>query len=223
MWSVASRSGYPSWVPSPFRRRAKSDDLVADAVAQVESSEQDKTDPSPKTRAYTPGKGRPTPKRQEFRRNAEAPPADRKEAARRLRERQRKERLESRQRMMAGDDKYLPVRDRGPERALVRDIIDARRNVGSYFLITALLILVGTSGPMPPGIKLGAEVLWYALALAFIADCVLISRRVRKLVRERHPGTDQKLGSLYLYGIMRSITFRKLRMPNPRRKLGDKV
>ena len=33
-----------------------------------------------------------------------------------------------------GDDAYLPARDRGPVRKLVRDVVDSRRNVGSFFL-----------------------------------------------------------------------------------------
>ena len=61
------------------------------------------------------------------------------------------------------------------------------------------------------------------LALLVVVDSVLISQRVRKLVRQRFPKTQQKMGSLYLYAIMRAITFRRMRMPNPRVKIGDKI
>ena len=33
-----------------------------------------------------------------------------------------------------GDERYLLARDRGPERALVRNIVDSRRTVGTWFL-----------------------------------------------------------------------------------------
>jgi hypothetical protein len=125
--------------------------------------------------------------------------------------------------MLAGDEKYLPARDRGEERALTRDVVDSRRNIGSYFLIAALVILIGTSAAMPRIIQTGAQALWYTLALVFIVDCVVLCRRVRKLVRQRFPKSGQKTSGLYFYAIMRSITFRKLRMPAPRVKLGDQI
>ncbi len=222
-------------MPSLFRRHA---DTATDGSASDESATSGTSgdsaaagksaaaaDPATtKPRSYTAGKGRPTPKRREAqRRAAEAPPTDRKEAGRRLRERQRQERAEARQRMLAGDEKYLPARDRGPERALVRNVVDSRRNIGSYFLIAALVILIGTSSGMPPVVRLAAQFLWYALALIFIVDCVVLCRRVRKLLRARFPKTEQRTGSLYLYAVMRSITFRKLRMPAPKLRIGDEV
>lgn len=210
-------------MPSLFRRRS---DASTDTDTSGESTDSAETpdETAPRSKSYTEGKGRPTPKRRDAQRRAAAPPpADRKEAARRLRERQRKERVEARQKMMAGDERYLPARDRGEERALVRNVVDARRNVGSYFLIAALVILVGTSSGMPPSIQFGAQLLWYALAVLFIADCVLLSRRIRKLVRSRYPKSTQRMGGLYVYGVMRSITFRRMRMPSPKVKLGEQV
>jgi hypothetical protein len=56
-----------------------------------------------------------------------------------------------------------------------------------------------------------------------ILDSVLISMRVKKLIRQRFPRTTQRMGSLYLYAIMRGITFRRMRMPRPRVQLGAKI
>lgn len=215
--------GYPSCVPSLFRRRESTTEPESAEVA-VEPAEEEEPAPKAGAKAYTPGKGRPTPKRKDAqKKNVEAPPKDRKEAARRLREKQRVERTEARQKMMSGDERYLPARDRGPERALARDIVDSRRNIGGYFLIAALVILVGTSQGMPVIVRYFAQFLWYALALAFVVDSVLLSRRVRKQVKGKYPKTDVRFGGLYLYAVMRSITFRRLRMPTPRVKLGEKV
>jgi hypothetical protein len=47
--------------------------------------------------------------------------------------------------------------------------------------------------------------------------------RVKKLIRQRFPRTTQRMGSLYLYAIMRGITFRRMRMPRPRVQLGAKI
>lgn len=205
-------------MPSLFKRKDATDS-VAEEPEPVEEDA-----PKPGARGYTPGKGRPTPKRKEAqRRTAEPPPTDRKEAAKRLRDRQRDERIEARQKMMAGDERYLPARDKGPERALTRDIVDARRNIAGYFLLVALIILLGSSGVMPPAIQLGAQLLWVVVFVVVIIDSVLLSLKVRKLVKERHPKTTIRFGSLYWYAIMRSIAFRRMRMPSPQKKIGDQV
>ncbi|MFD0823961.1 DUF3043 domain-containing protein, partial [Micromonospora zhanjiangensis] len=114
-------------------------------------------------------------------------------------------------------------RDRGPERALARDVVDSRRTIGTWFFGGALIVLLGSSPSMPPLVQLGSNLLWALLALGLVVDSVLISRRIGKLVRQRFPKTDQRMGSLYLYAIMRSITFRRMRAPAPRVKVGDKI
>ena len=76
---------------------------------------------------------------------------------------------------------------------------------------------------MPPIVRLISNVLWGALALGVVVDSVLISRKIKKLVRERFPKSDQRMGSLYLYAIMRSITFRRMRAPAPQVNIGDKI
>ena len=74
------------------------------------------------------GKGRPTPKRTEAqgRRTGPPPPppTTRKEAYTRMRSQQASRRVEARQGAARGDDSYLPARDRGPVRKLVRDVVD---------------------------------------------------------------------------------------------------
>ncbi|WP_373688946.1 DUF3043 domain-containing protein [Verrucosispora sioxanthis] len=114
-------------------------------------------------------------------------------------------------------------RDRGPERLLARNVVDSRRTVGTWFFGGALVVLIGSNQAMPPVIRLASNLLWGALALGVVVDSVLISRKIKKLVRERFPKSTQRMGSLYLYAIMRAITFRKLRTPEPRVAIGDQV
>jgi sulfite exporter TauE/SafE len=114
------------------------------------------------------------------------------------------------------------ARDRGPERRLVRDIVDSRRNIGSYFIIGALIVLVGSITKVSI-VVLVSNILWFALALLMVIDSLLIARRVKRLVRERFPKTDQRVGSLQLYGVMRALQFRRFRTPNPQVTIGDKV
>ena len=59
--------------------------------------------------------------------------------------------------------------------------------------------------------------------MAILADVFLISRMIRKNVRERFPNAPDKVGGLTFYGVMRSVQFRRMRSPAPQVKVGDKV
>jgi hypothetical protein len=200
-------------VVSLFRR--KSADVVDPAP------EADAPAEAPRPRGYTPSKrelGRQTPKRPvSGRRAGGAPtgPAPTKAEA-------KARRRELRQEAAAEFRREGGPRDRGPERALVRDIVDSRRTVGTFFFGGALLVLLGSNRAMPPIVQYVSNLLWVVLALGVIIDGVLISRKVKRMVRERFPDTTQRMGSLYLYAIMRSLTFRRMRVPNPRVKIGEK-
>ncbi|WP_030443286.1 DUF3043 domain-containing protein [Actinoplanes subtropicus] len=194
-------------------------------VASSEPAPEEVTDAAARPKSYTPSKrelGQATPKRQSTARkvNAEAP-ANRREAMKQMRERQKVERAEAAEGMRAGDERYLLARDRGPERKLVRNVIDSRRTVGTWFFGGALIVLVGSTVRVP-AVQLASNLLWALLAIAVIVDSVLISRKVKRLVKERFPKTQQRMGSLQLYGVMRGLTFRRMRMPKPQVNLGDK-
>ena len=83
----------------------------------------------------TPGakKGQPTPSRKEQEQARIRPlVGDRsKEAKQAERNRIREERTKAREGMMAGDERYLTLRDRGPQRKYVRDLVDARFTGGN--------------------------------------------------------------------------------------------
>jgi Protein of unknown function (DUF3043) len=206
-------------VPSLFRRKTEE---VVEPVAE------EATDRPVRPRAYTPSKkelGQTTPKRREtVRRTIEKPPADRKEQAKRLREKARQERTEARAGQLAGDQKYLLPRDRGPERALVRDIVDSRRTIGTWFFgLTFVVMLIGFNRALNPSVYLAANLLFLLFALATAVDSYLITRKVNRLVTERFPDTQQRMRSLYFYAIMRGISFRFIRNPKPKIKPGAKI
>ncbi|MEV0003735.1 DUF3043 domain-containing protein [Micromonospora sp. NPDC050980] len=202
-------------MPSLFRR--KSADLVEDSVTPVTSDEEPT---AARPRGYTPSKkelGVTTPKRPAAGRRPTAParPLTKEEA----REQRRAARAES----AAEFRREGGPRDRGPERLLARNVVDSRRTIGTWFFGGALIVLVGSNQAMPPIVRLLANLLWGALALGVLIDSVLISRKIKKLVRERFPKSTERLGSLYFYAIMRSITFRRMRAPAPRVAIGEKV
>lgn len=220
-------------MPLKFRRRSAevAEETTASEAVEAAPAEEEPEPRRPK--GYTPSKrelGVTTPKRPSPRvRRPGAQPATvarkamTKEERRVLRDERRERRREVTEGIRRGDPKYLGARDRGPERALVRDIVDTRRTVGTWFFGGALIVLLGSSAAMPPEVRLGANILWALLAFAVIVDSVLISRKVRRLVRERFPDSTEKRGSLYFYAVMRAITFRRLRIPVPRKSIGDPV
>ncbi|WBB79935.1 DUF3043 domain-containing protein [Micromonospora sp. WMMD882] len=199
-------------MPSLFRR--KSTAVVDESATEVTP---DESSAAARSRGYTPAKGRQTPKRPTAGRRppSATKPLNKEEA----KERRRQLRAEA----AAEFRREGGPRDRGPERLLARNVVDSRRTVGTWFFGGALVVLIGSSAAMPPAIRLASNLLWAALAVGVVIDSVLISRRIRKLVRERFPKSDQRMGSLYLYAIMRSITFRRMRAPAPRVNLGDPV
>ncbi|MFU8872439.1 DUF3043 domain-containing protein [Micromonospora sp. SL4-19] len=202
-------------MPSLFRRKPA--DLVEESVTTVTTDEApDRAHP----RGYTPSKkelGVVTPKRPTAGRRAGTPskPLTKEEA----REQRRVARAES----AAEFRREGGPRDRGPERLLARNVVDSRRTVGTWFFGGALIVLVGSNQAMPPIVRLISNVLWGALALGVVIDSILISHKIKKLVRERFPKSTERLGSLYFYAIMRSITFRRMRAPQPQVNIGDKI
>ncbi|MDR7278288.1 DUF3043 domain-containing protein [Catenuloplanes atrovinosus] len=198
-----------------FRR--KSTDLVEDQVSEVETSE----DVTTATRGHTPSKrelGVATPKRPSTQRRPGGAAVSRTPLTK---EEAKEQRRLARQRESERFRREGGPRDRGPERVLVRNVVDSRRTVGSFFLGGAFVVLIGASVP-DARVQAIANVLWLALALAVIVDSILISRRIKKVVRERFPKTTERMGSLYFYGISRSLSFRRMRVPMPAVAVGEK-
>ena len=174
------------------------------------------------------GKGRPTPKRNEAQGRRAGPPppppTTRKEAYKRMRETQAARRAETRQGMARGDEAYLPARDRGPVRKLVRDVVDTRRNVGSFFLAIAGVALIGTVVPNIL-VRNYASFMLMGFFLLLIFDSVVLSRKIKRKVAERFPDDPkaQRTRGLVWYGISRSTMIRRWRFPKPTVPLGAEV
>jgi len=172
------------------------------------------------------GKGRPTPRRREAQRRRTGPvappPKTRREAAKRIREQGNDRRTEAREGVRAGDERYLPPRDRGPERRLVRDIIDSRRNAGVLFLLSAIVYFVGLIIPNVQ-VKAAITALWLTVLILLVVDSTLIGLRIRKLMRQRYPDSSEPLSRLIFYGATRATMIRRWRIPKPAVEVGDAI
>lgn len=183
-------------------------------------------------RAYTPGKGRPTPKRRDAqggrRGPVPPPPKTQREAMKRSRLTKeskvdrRSAAAERRERMAAGDDKYLLPRDKGPVRAHVRDIVDSRRHLIGLFMPLAVVVLIATVAPLP-AIQLYAAPATMVVLLMMIVEGVLLGRSVVKRVRVKFPEATDRSLALGWYSFVRASQVRKLRIPKPKVRPGDTV
>ncbi|MGW2960257.1 DUF3043 domain-containing protein [Streptomyces sp. NPDC001220] len=196
-----------------FRSRAKDEKAPADKAAVTDSKQ---------TRDPQAPKGRPTPKRSEAqtqRRSVANTPTTRKDAAKRQRDDRRAAMERQRQALATGDERYLPPRDKGPVRKLARDWVDSRFNVAEFFLPLAVIILV-MSVVNNAAIKNIALLLWLVVIVLIVLDAAVSGLRLRKRLAERFP--DQNKKGAVAYGLMRSLQMRRLRLPKPQVKRGER-
>lgn len=169
------------------------------------------------------GKGRPTPKRKESeskRKVSSLSPIITKDQKKAAKLQARQDRVASRAAYLRGDESALPLRDRGPARRYVRNFVDSRRSTGEYFLPIIFIVLVLTLFPIP-AIQLGAIALMYAVLLFAVIDGIFLTRKIRKAVEAKFPGTPTK--GLGMYAWLRSTQMRRLRAPHPQVKIGDQI
>ena len=159
------------------------------------------------------GKGRPTPKRSEAQgarraRPTAPPPRTRKEAAQRAREQARASREQVR------EGRVLLPRDAGPVRALVRDVVDARRSIGTLMLPLALVLLLAQASGNRRVFDV-AILVWIVGVAALFADLVTTGLVLRKRLREEFPEETKRRGHI-AYGLLRTTVFRRWRIPAAR-------
>ncbi|KMS86338.1 DUF3043 domain-containing protein [Prauserella rugosa] len=221
-----------------FLRRNNADKTESDPADETAVGV-DESDGSHTPKGYTPAKGRPTPKRAEAegkRRGPVAPPpTTTREAIRRNRELKKQNPVtkedkearraaarERRERMLAGEERYLLPRDRGPVKAYVRDLIDSRRNVLGLFMPLAVLVFVSLLVPVV-AIQQYATLVTTIFLLGMLVEGFINGRRVAKAARERFPNEHIRGASLGWYAFVRASQLRRLRVPKPRVKPGDPI
>ncbi len=200
-----------------FRRRDS-------AQAEAPAADASQALAEPARPGVTPGKGRPTPKRSEAerRRGPYSAPRDRKAAGTDYRARQRADRARRYAAMQRGEDWALPAKDRGPVRALARDFVDSRRRLSEFYMYAVFVLLlimffiknVALQSSVVPGLVI-------VMILAMVIEGIFLGRKIRKLAAERLPGESTR--GIALYSAMRALQIRRLRVPKPRVKPGDKI
>jgi hypothetical protein len=172
---------------------------------------------------YTAAKGRPTPKRSEAEKRRREPytaPGDRKAATSQVRGRERHDRTRRMEAMRRGEDWALPRKDQGPVRALARDVVDARRGIAEYYLYGIVVLILLLFVPALKGTVI-VDVIILAVLAVIAGEGWYVSRKVLKLARERYPG--ESTHGVAMYTALRGTQLRKMRMPAPRVKRGQKI
>lgn len=208
------------------------ENVAASAVSDVAGAAPRRTEP----------KGRPTPKRNEARRNAKkgpvapAPMTSSEARARRKtlagpklsREERRADKTanrarmsERRNRMMAGEEGYLLPRDQGPVRRYVRDVVDSRRNLLGLFMPSTLFLMFVMFGV--PQLQLWVSPAMLVLMAVMSVDGLILGRKISRLVDTKFPNNTESRWKLGLYAAGRASQMRRLRAPRPQVKHGASV
>ncbi|WP_258933165.1 DUF3043 domain-containing protein [Nesterenkonia pannonica] len=166
-------------------------------------------------------KGGPTPRRRDqvAARRQPLVQADRKAARKAQRQALADERAKTRRAMETGDERHMPVRDRGPQKRFVREFIDARYGIGEWLLILMVVflfvsLLLGDQVMASLGLAL------YGLILAVIVESFWVARRAKRLAAAKF-GPENVEKGLGFYAAMRSMQLRRLRLPKPMNGRGE--
>ncbi|WP_226924724.1 DUF3043 domain-containing protein [Georgenia satyanarayanai] len=180
--------------------------------------------PAPAPEVTPAGKGRPTPTRKEAQARNQRPlvPTDRKVAKAEQRKRRNELYAKQQEAMRTGDERYLPLRDKGPVRRWVRDYVDARFSPSEYFLPLAMasIILLFFASVVPEVAVIGMVVMYvaFAIALAFAIGITLI---IKRKLRARFDESEiPRFTGIYAFS--RLFQPRFLRAPKPQVKRGER-
>lgn len=167
--------------------------------------------------AATKGHATPTRKEQEAARKRPLVPTDRRLAAKQSRSQVQAARERARIGMAAGEEKYLPVRDKGPQKKYVRDYVDARWSLGEILLpMLVLVILSYFFEAIAPYVLIGV----WGVIIVVVAEGIIVGILLRRKLAAKFGDGKVERGVRW-YAFMRMIQLRVLRLPKPQVKRGS--
>jgi len=175
----------------------------------------------PDSNSVQSGKGRPTPSRREAeaaRKTTIRAQSGTKSDKKASREAGRIQRSRERQGMLAGDPRYLPARDQGPVRAFVRDFVDGRFTVAEYFIFMAVVVLL-LGFVNNPSVQQLVSIGFFLMATLIVVDTSILIIQLTRRAKKEFPEKSDRSG-IILYALMRTLQYRRLRMPKPRVQRG---
>lgn len=166
-------------------------------------------------------KGVPTPSRkaQEEARKRPLVPNDRVAAKGAARDARREEQARMRRALDTGEERFLPARDKGPQKRYVRDYVDARFSLGEYVMFAALAIVLLTV-VIPPtnDATLVLFAAFWVMVAGVAVDVWIMTRKLKRLLVAKFGSVDP---GVVWYASMRAMQFRRLRLPKPLVRRGE--
>ncbi|MFZ1382391.1 MAG: DUF3043 domain-containing protein [Scrofimicrobium sp.] len=145
-------------------------------------------------------------------------------------ERQKRDEAYARERVAleTGNERYLPVRDKGPIRRYVRDWIDARWSISEFLLPAMILFLGGVliltfvklDERFVSYVMVGLMVLFYALLAISVVEGIIVWLRMKSRLKKIYPDTPIPKGT-WFYMYTRMVMARRWRSPKPQVARGD--
>lgn len=168
----------------------------------------------------TEGKGRPTPKRKEAQAKNLRPlvPKDRQASAKAAKQRIRAREDAEYEAMQNGDVRHMPKSEQLPWRVYIRDYVDARYNLGEFFIpvIVVMMVVMMVFSSRSPQAVIVLTILMYAYLFAVIIDIVVMWRKLKKKLVAKFGDRAVARGSRScMYAWSRSIQIRRWRLPKP--------
>ncbi len=200
---------------NPFAKKSVADESKVGASAKSESEQKSEQKPVPKSRE----KNAPTPKRNAAQAQNLRPlvPADRKASAKQARARIRERENVQYEAMRTGDLAHMPKIEQLPWRVYIRDYVDARFNIGEFFVPVAIVIMVCLfvlSKFIIVYIVLA--VLLYTYLFASVIDMFVMWRKLRKeLIKRFGDAAVSKKSRSGMYAWSRAMQMRRWRLPKP--------
>jgi hypothetical protein len=117
-----------------------------------------------------------------------------------------------------GEEKYLPVRDRGPQKRFIRDFVDSRWGFAELTIpILGLFVIIGL---VLPGLANYVNYGLWALVVLIVIDVIVLYFTLKRRLAEKF-GAD-RVERIGLYHATRAIQLRPMRLPKPRVKRGER-
>ena len=119
--------------------------------------------------------------------------------------------------MANGDEKFLPMKDKGAQRRYIRDYVDARWSVGELIIPMMFLVIILTVIFEKNAMGSVAIFLLWGFFLVAVIDCIIAGLLIQRKLTAKYGAEKVQKGNRW-YTAMRALQLRPMRLPKPQVK-----